>query len=342
MNNVRKRRLLQEYKRNLVNYFLVGCLFAGLPANVYLVEKGRTNDNGEAKAVSNIFEDRIAIIGNHKLLFTLLASTLDENVSKIAIIDKYKDRLLFPLASILDERVSKSEFNFDISFDDMPPYNGTIESSLAIARYVREKVKDVPNEVKYEYILNHFMLTPKQYKFLDAMVNKESTPYPGRYEDAFAVTTNIHNRICSYELCDDIKRWSQNIDPDKIDTSHYIIRTVIKGDATMIDHLIAPNQYQPYASKSYLKVLGQFDPESSQALLDALFVIDVAPYKMHPYLGFVGYGYESLRSGNVKFVPQGNNFSRPLEESDTIPLEERYYVKGIKALDNVSRKLTNR
>jgi len=33
----------------------------------------------------------------------------------------------------------------------MPPYDGTIESSLAIARYVREKVKDIPNEEKKEY-----------------------------------------------------------------------------------------------------------------------------------------------------------------------------------------------
>lgn len=315
MNNVRKRRLLQEYKKNLVNYFLVGCLFSGLPANIYLVEKS---------------------IANRKTAST----SYEYSELKRELIGKHRIRILDNLVFSLEDKVSKSEFNFDISFDDMPPYDGSIESSLAIARYVREKVKDIPNEVKYEYILNHFMLTPKQYLFYDAMVNKEATPFSYRYEDAFAVVTNVYNRMCSYMLCDQIRAWSQKVDPDKIDTSHYIVRTFIEGDVTMIDHLIAVNQYQPYGTKSYLEVLGQFDPESSQALLDALFVIDVAPYKMHPYLDFVGWGYEDLRNGNVKFVPRGNNFSNPLKESDTIPLEERYYVKGIKALDNVSRKLT--
>lgn len=183
------------------------------------------------------------------------------------------------------------------------------------------------------------MLTPKQYKFFDAMVNKEATPYSYRYEDASGVVTSIHNRMCSYELCDTIKGWSQKIDLSNIDTSHYITRAPIEGDVTMIDHLIAANQYQPYGSKSYLEVLGQFDSESSQALLDCLFVIDVAPYTMHPYLDFVGWGYESLRDVNIKMVPRGNNFSNPIKDNDIIPLEERYYYKMAQTLDEISRKL---
>ena len=134
MNNVRKRRLLQEYKRNLVNYFLVGCLFSGLPVNIYLVERSIVNRK-TASTSSEYSELKRELIGKHRI------------------------RILDNLVFSLEDKVSKSEFNFDISFDDMPPYDGSIESSLAIARYVREKVKDIPNEVKYEYILNHFMLT---------------------------------------------------------------------------------------------------------------------------------------------------------------------------------------
>lgn len=111
MKNVRKRRLLQEYKINLINYVLVGCLFSGLPVNIYLVERGITNR-------------RIA------------STSLDYSELKRELIETYRNRALDSLVSTLDEKVSKCEFNFDISFDDMPPYDGTVKSSLRIARYV--------------------------------------------------------------------------------------------------------------------------------------------------------------------------------------------------------------
>lgn len=291
-------KLLKEYKLQLISCILVGSLSLGISTNYYLNKK-----------------DKKSKISNPLSSYSQFMKSFFRTQSE-AIINSITKKI--------SDIAEKSIFDFDINFDDMPPYDGTVESSLAIARYVREKVKDIPNEVKYEYVVNHFVLSHDQYLFFDAIVNKEATPYvPERYEDAFAVVTSIHNRVKSDSVCKIVKNWSEEI----------------TDFVTIIDHLVAKNQYQPYGNKSYLEVLGEFDSESSQALLDCLFVIDVAPYTMHPYLDFVGWGYESIKDVNIKMVPHGNNFSNPIEESDIIPLEERYYYKMTQVMDNFSKAL---
>lgn len=204
----------------------------------------------------------------------------------------------------------------NLDFSDFPYSDGSIEASVNIALYIRELTKNIPNEFKYEYILDNLCFTPDEFSVFCAVIHNEAKPGENRYVDAFAGVTSVFNRHINVVKSGYVKSWM-----------------ALEGPVSLYQHITAPNQYSPYGDESYLEDLNITDDEAYQACLDALFVMNVIPERMHPYMDFVANRLKHTKPNGVQFVENGDCFSNPLTEDATIPMEERYYFKEKSSFD---------
>lgn len=233
----------------------------------------------------------------------------------------YKSYNLIDTPQIAEDNLQNtpqvSEYNFDLDFSDMPVNDGSIESSLAIVNYTRDMLKDIPNDVKLFYVLNHFNITLEEFDTIQAVVGKEAKPGDNRYEDAFAVITAVYNRMRSYTVSGYVSSWTG------------------KENISIYDHIVAPKQFSPYGDGKYEELLGNTEGEYYQAVLDFLYTADRSPEYMHFCMNFLSSNYKS--STRAQFVNGGNNYFNHLEDNDIIPLEERYYNTNNTIIDNNRR-----
>jgi len=208
----------------------------------------------------------------------------------------------------LVSRIDSLRYPENIDFSDFPYSDGSVESQVNIARYIRDKVSHIPNVFKYDYILEHWLFTPEEFNEFYAVIYLEGKPGEGAYELAFANVTNVFDRV--------ISRYKSAIAR---------IKLKVEGPISLYQHITAPGQYSPFGNGSYLDYIGFREEESYQAVLDSLFVMDVMPERMHDYLDFVANGLQHTKPNPVQLIEGGNWFSFPLPESDILPLEERYY-----------------
>ena len=243
----------------------------------------------------------------------------DIEVSKLSMFDESFSNLLRSDASnllvnnVFDNIVTYEELISDphnLDFSNFPYSDGSRESMMAIARYVRDLTQHVPNPVKYNYILDFLSLSPYELNVILAVMNHESKPGNNRYEESFAGITSVINRGDSLVKCGYVKNWLKIKDRDYV---------------TLYDHITAPNQYQPYGNNVYLYSMDNTEGEAYQACLDALFVMDVIPQRMHNYMDFIANGLQHKRPGSFQIVKGGNWYSNVLTEDNSIPFEERYY-----------------
>ena len=259
--------------------------------------------------------NRVNVLKNYRsmLLSLLLTTSLSVNSTYASDSSSYykSNNSFYSKINILNESIKKIDdivLSFkpeNIDFSDFPYSDGSIESKLNIARYIREKVKFIPNSYKYNYVVNHFMFSKDQFYEFYAIIYREGKMGDGVYELAFANTTNVFNRVISRDYCNSVREYHK-----------------ISGPVSLYQHITAKNQYSPYTSGDYLKYIGYIEEESYQGMLDALFVMDVIPERMHDYLDFRAYKY---KKDCVELVPGGNWFRNSLKEDDILPLEERYY-----------------
>ncbi len=198
-------------------------------------------------------------------------------------------------SGLYKETISSVDFSSLLEYD-----NTTIEGSLAIANGVRELLSKYTTREKYDYVLEHFKLDKVELNTILAVPNGEAKD--GSYEDAFAVMTNIYDRGISKLKSGYTKSW--------LHLDRYV---------TMYDHVKAPGQYTP-ASGPY-EPIDDISGTATLAALDCLCSADKV--RMHNYLNYLASNRKDTYS--VQFVPGGNNYSMWMEESDIIPLEERYY-----------------
>lgn len=216
------------------------------------------------------------------------------------------------ITNVLD-MIKDSYLPENIDFSDFPYSDGSVESKVNIARYIREKISYIPNGIKYNYVLNRYFNGEDEFNVYYAIIHLEGKAGNNAYELAFADNTNVFDRV--------ISRYKSNM---------------LKS-STLYEHITAPSQYSPYGTGKnygkgdYLNYIGFRDEETFQATIDALFVMDVIPERMHDYLDFRAVKYAD---DCVRLVKGGNWFRNVLQEDDIIPLEERYYyVEEEKTLD---------
>lgn len=239
------------------------------------------------------------------------------------------DKELYKIPTIVNDEMNLS--NEDYSLDDMirdivlnsivTNENGSFRDNVVTnVLNLREALKDIPNEVKYDYILEHFKMTPYEFDDIQAVTGAEAKPdkpkgEETRYIDAFLSLNSMYNRMRSYKKCGYVRSWLNK-----------------SGSITLHDHIIAPGQYTTYKGSNYYNFLGSTSGEHYQAVLDFLFVADVlteSTIYVNPFLDFVGSGY----GGSFIFIKGGNEFSYKQPISDRIPLEELYYYDISKTLE---------
>lgn len=181
--------------------------------------------------------------------------------------------------------------------------NRTVEGSISIANGIRELLSGFSLEEKYEYAFNKAKVTEDEFNTVLAVLGVESGPTC--YVDGFATMTNVLNRTISYKY------------------SYYVSQLLGREiPLSIYHHIIAPGQYGPFWSKSYLENMGKFDTVTVEAFLDVICSYDLAP-RMHDYLNF--YEWENVNHNGVYYIRGGNKFENLLKENDIMPLEERYY-----------------
>lgn len=250
------------------------------------------------------------------LSFSSSAQTVDDKVYN----DKIFNKFYFASTQILVNKLNKTAIDVrdswkpeNLDFSDFPYRDGSVESMVRIANYIREKVKHIPNVIKYNYIMNHYIFNEEEFNTSYVVIHLEGKPDDGAYELAFANTTNVFNRVISSYKSKMIAN-KNNIDEP----------------VSFFQHITAKSQYSPYGSGDYLNYTGFRDSETYQAFLDSLFVMDVIPERMHDFLDFRATKYEP---DCVQIVKGGNWFRNILKEDDIIPLEERYYYVEDKIVD---------
>lgn len=259
-----------------------------------------------SKEVSVPSEDEISEVTDQETMNMIVVPTEE-------LVD---ETIAFPEETKLSEQLTETP-KYLLDFSNIPVYDGSIEQSIKIAEFIRETVKDIPNNVKEKLVLSHFKLAMSQLDVIVAVFSKEAasenTIGSGvRYNDAFAVTNQLYNRRRSTRWINDTKRVTG------------------KKTITLFDLVTAPGQYEPYIKKTYTSCLGQTSGEVYQAVIDCLFTMALKEenliadvnVSMHPYLSFRG--NSEPYSNSVQFVPRGNKFAVSLTDSDLIPLELRY------------------
>ena len=151
----------------------------------------------------------------------------------------------------------------------------------------------IDNDIKKEYILEHYNLTEKQFDTLCAIVLSEATT--NSYEDAYAVINVIYNRAHD-------KKWINSVD-----------KTFGKGKGESLYYqAISPNQFVVYQKGTYLRNMNNTKSVGYDAILDFLYEENT----LHNYLSF--------RSNFVKinnyetFTDNGNKFFNLMNEINRV------------------------
>lgn len=231
-------------------------------------------------------------------------------INDISISEEVELPTLEPsLEDVLKEIVE----NIEVTDENASFRDNVVETILK----VREGLKDIPNEVKYEYILEHFKMTPTEFDEIQATIGGEAKPDKpegSRYIDAFTSLNSMYNRLRSYKKCGYLHK---------------------SGDVTLYDHATASGQYTAYKGVNYYKFLGSTSGEHYQAVLDFLCVADILTETtefVNPFLDFRGHG--SGINECFIFVNGGNEFSFKQPSGDRIPLDELYYNKILSELES--------
>lgn len=272
----------------------------GFIVNKYSSNKKTNNSSISIEEMRNdIFNNYLTSISklNFSKKVTRAISLIDEKILTIEEEPTFED--------ILRERIESIEVtNKNASFRD-----NVVETVLK----VREVLKDIPNEDKYNYILEHYKMNPTEFDEIQATIGGEAKPdkpQGTRYIDAFTSLNSMYNRIRSYKKCGYARAWLHK-----------------SGDITLYEHATAPGQYTAYKGENYYKFLGTTSGEHYQAVLDFLCVADILTETtefVNPFLDFMASG-QGINERFV-FVKGGNEFSFKQPSSDRIPIEELYYI----------------
>lgn len=237
---------------------------------------------------------------------------------------KLQDMISFNSDFINEEEYSLEDYfrevaeNIEVSDVNASFRDNVVETILK----VREALKDIPNEDKYNYVLEHYKMLPFQFDDIQAVTGAEAKPDKpegSRYIDAFTAINNMYNRTRSYKKCGYARVW--------LNKSGYI---------TLHEHVTAPGQYTTYKGENYYKYLGSTSGEHYQAVLDFLCVADFLTESteyVNPFLDFRANG-QGINE-RFTFVKGGNEFSYKQPSRDRIPLEELYYYIEEEMDDNL-------
>lgn len=211
------------------------------------------------------------------------------------------------------------EFDIDAFIKENVTSTNYVKRALQVANALRESVKDVPNEVKYQYVVNKYFNSSYEFNQFQGTISGEAKI--GSYEDSLATITSVFNRLQHDYKCD-IVRAKMNI---------------YNRPITLYDHITCKGQYEVYLQETYKSYIGRQD-DAYQAILDFLYTVDKTDVRMHDLLNFRS--SDTYVEGAIKFVRGGNNYFTHFDLKELITFDELYFNnKNVEILYNENNEI---
>lgn len=245
----------------------------------------------------NINESLNSLTGNIMIPFEGAYFDFEEVISSQSLEEEKVEEI--DIDAFIKERVTSTDY---------------VKRALEVASALRESVKDVPNEVKYQYAVNKFFNNSFEFNEFQGTITGEAKGKS--YEDALATITSVFNRLQHDYKCDFVR-----------DKMHIYDRPI-----TLYDHITCDGQYSVYLKGTYKLYIGRQD-DAYQAILDFLYTLDKTDVRMHDLLNFRSSGTEV--SGATQFVGYGNKYFTHIDLKELIPFEELYFnSKNVEVIYN--------